>query len=383
MENYCPKPFSFYKVSLGVLLIILLILVYPQTAIARPARITAITGRVKIKRLGWSEYKPVTLGAKLNNGDQIFPDTEARVRVLCADLQERLVNAGVPSGLKSICPIWQAVRAKNPPPLGTLGGINSGLPYLITPRHSLILTTNPLLAWNRVIDVEKYTIKISNAQGIIWQTLTSDNQIIYPGSPPLSPGISYSVVVETDKDQFSSLEPSSPLQFILLHPEDIKAIEMEVEKIKSLGLPLGVEALTLAEFYAAYSLPLPRLKNYDLSPQVASTYHLSATAIALLETAISRESSSPILERTLGDIYWQIGLAELALKHYQRAIALATSPETLEEKTLAQFALGEVYAALGDKTQAQNWYAQARVGYLSLGHQERADFIGELIKTLQ
>jgi len=73
----------------------------------------------------------------------------------------------------------------------------------------------------------------------------------------------------------------------------------------------------------------------------------------------------------------------LALKHYQRAIALATSPETLEEKTLAQFALGEVYAALGDKTQAQNWYAQARVGYLSLGHQERADFIGELIKTLQ
>lgn len=381
MENYCPKPFSFYKVSLGVLLIILLILVYPQTAIARPARITAITGRVKIKRLGWSEYKPVTLGAKLNNGDQIFPDMEARVRVLCPDLQERLVNAGVPSGLKTICPIWQAVRAKNPPLLGTLGEINSRLPYLITPRHSLILTTNPLLGWNRVIGVEKYTVKISNAQGIIWQTSTSDNQIIYLGSPPLSPGISYSVVVETDK--FSSLEPGSPLQFILLHPEDIKAIEMEVEKIKSLGLPLGVEALTLAEFYAAYSLPLPRLKNYAISPQVASTYHLSATAIALLETAISKESSSPILELTLGDIYWQIGLAELALKHYQQAIALATSPETLEEKTLAQFALGEVYAALGNKIQAQNWYAQARAGYLSLGHQERADFIGELIKTLQ
>jgi tetratricopeptide (TPR) repeat protein len=245
----------------------------------------------------------------------------------------------------------------------------------------LILTTNPLLGWNRVIGVEKYTVKISNAQGIIWQTSTSDNQIIYLGSPPLSPGISYSVVVETDK--FSSLEPGSPLQFILLHPEDIKAIEMEVEKIKSLGLPLGVEALTLAEFYAAYSLPLPRLKNYAISPQVASTYHLSATAIALLETAISKESSSPILERTLGDIYWQIGLAELALKHYQQAIALATSPETLEEKTLAQFALGEVYAALGNKIQAQNWYAQARAGYLSLGHQERADFIGELIKTLQ
>jgi hypothetical protein len=69
---------------------------YPQAQFSKKILLNLIPLLVKIKRLGWAEYKPVTLGAELNNGDQIFPDTEERVRVLCPDLQEAWFEVGVP-----------------------------------------------------------------------------------------------------------------------------------------------------------------------------------------------------------------------------------------------------------------------------------------------
>jgi hypothetical protein len=54
------------------------------------------------------------------------------------------------------------------------------------------------------MDVEKYTIKISNAQGIIWQTSTSDNQIIL--NPVLIPWLFFSCL----------LPPASCLAFTII-----------------------------------------------------------------------------------------------------------------------------------------------------------------------
>ncbi|MFM7353186.1 MAG: hypothetical protein ACKO1G_09090 [Microcystis aeruginosa] len=49
---------------------------------------------------------------------------------------------------------------------------------------------------------------------------------------------------------------------------------------------------------------------------------------------------------------------------------------------MAQFGLGEVYAALGDNNQAKIWYSKAREGYLALGDSARANFVIQLIESL-
>ena len=107
----------------------------------------------------------------------------------------------------------------------------------------------------------------------------------------------------------------------------------------------------------------------DFADVLGHIQHARQTVFAQVNTA-------------LADLYWQIGLANLATNHYLKAIELARIPEQLEEKTLAQFGLGEVYAALGDNNQAKIWYSKAREGYLALGDSARANFVIQLIESL-
>ena len=350
--------------------------------IALPARIESTTGIVKLKRQNWTEFKPVSINTELNKGDQIFPLQGVRVTVLCPDLQQRPVSSGVPSGLKTICPIWETLKAKNPPPPGSLGGTNALIPYLISPRHTLILTDTPILRWNEVSRTRYYTIKVMDSQGIIWEKQVSQTQISYPGTPVFRPGIPYSVTIQTDGGQSSEQDKASKIEFIRLHSSEVATIQAEVNKIEQLNINKPTKALILADFYGTYTLPTSTFNNYVLSSKSLATYHLTSEAITILETTIKQGQNSAIIERSLADLYWQIGLANLATNHYLKAIKLAQIPEQLEEKTLAQFGLGEVYAALGDNNQAKIWYSKAREGYLALGDSARANFVIQLIESL-
>jgi Tetratricopeptide repeat len=354
-----------------------------QPAVVYSARIDSSTGRIFLKRPDWSNFRPVSVGTELNQGDQIKPDKGVRVRVVCPNLSKPFVPIGVSSGLKTICPVWQAIISKARPPAGTLGGTNPLIPYLITPRHTLLLSSTPTFRWNVIPKATQYTVTLQSPTGVVWQKQVKNNSLVYPGLPRLQPGTNYSLVIKANTGETSQDEGTSNLDFRVLRKFEAAAIQAEVTKITKLGLNKQVTALMLANLYSRYTLPQDAIAAYGLSTDTFKSYNLSADAIATLETSAKIGKQSTIIYRSLGDIYWQTGLAQKAIDNYLAAIKLAKGDEDLEEKILAQFALGEVCTAIDDNKQAINWYSQAKDGYTLLGDSRRADFLKKQIESLQ
>ena len=358
-------------------------LVMAEPALARSARIDSSTGRVLLKREDWSDFYPVAAGTKLNQGDLIKPDIGVKVIVVCPDLSKRRAIAGVPSGMKIICPIWKALIAKAPSAPGTLGGTDQKIPYLITPRHTLLLSNTPTFRWNKVSNATQYEIKLLDPTGVIWQQQVKEATVIYTGNPPLKPGISYSLVIQASTGSSSQSEVTSNLDFIILRKSELKLVESEVSKITKIALSKQANALMLANFYSSYTLPQKAIKAYGLTARTSKSYNLSAKAIATLLDFIKQGEASPVIYRTLGDVYWQTGLANLAAQYYWKAIEQVKTREDLEQWTLAHFSLGEVYAATDNSDWALRSYNQARFGYILLGDTQRADLLEQQIESLK
>lgn len=69
----------------------------------------------------------------------------------------------------------------------------------------------------------------------------------------------------------------------------------------------------------------------------------------------------------MGDLYWKTGLIQPAEAAYLKAIALAKTPESLEDVTLAYEQLGQLYWILKQTAEAHKALAQAMKGYTVLG----------------
>jgi Tetratricopeptide repeat len=383
-------------------------------AISPPAQIHSIkgNGKVKVQRKNRTTWDRVEAGKDLQDGDQIFPDKGMKVWVLCSNKRDPvLVKSGVVSGIGSIC-IFMATRPgdgaalhkrperKRPElsqddavivirdargsdlDLATLGGFDPTLPYLITPRHTLLLSPKPLLRWNAVPGNPEYTLEVKSPTVTLWQTKTQDNKALYAG-PALEVGTPYSVVILTNNGK-SSLEEKTPdgknstshLEFRILRPEQIP----KIANTKPSEIP---DIFALVDFYRNYHLQESLLPSYQLPRDYAETYTLSGEAIALLESAIQKGQSTPLIHRTLGDLYWQTGLIQPAETEYRRAITLAKAPENLEDATLAQEHLGQLYWTIGKKAEAQQAYLQAKEGYQALGKKSKVEELQTQLNRLK
>lgn len=90
----------------------------------------------------------------------------------------------------------------------------------------------------------------------------------------------------------------------------------------------------------------------------------------------------PLIYRTLGDLYWQIGLVRPAESAYLQVIASIQASESLEEWALAMSGLGELYEATQNPQQALVWYSLAKTAYTLLEDQ-RAKAVDRHIKKLR
>jgi hypothetical protein len=344
-----------------------------KATIAQTARIQRIqgTGKVKIKRKNRTVWELASPGKTINDGDQLFPDKGMTVMVHCPARKDSVrAKAGVVSAIDSIC-INMIVRdVRGSLDIASFGGLDPSLPYLLTPRHTFLLTQKPLIRWNAVPGTIEYTLEVKSSKSILWQTKTKNNEIRYAGSL-LEPGIPYSIVIRTNKGNSSQdeLNPdrktkSTHLEFRILRPS-------ETPKITNPNPTDIAEILILVDFYGNYELPESLLPNYQLPRDYADTYHLTGEAIALLNTTIQQGQSSPLIHRTLGDLYWQTGLIRPAEAEYLKAIALAKTPEDLEDATLAHEQLGQIYFVMGKKVDAHQVFSKAKEGYATLGDQSK------------
>jgi hypothetical protein len=323
--------------------------------------IIAAEGEVLLKRDGWSGFHPTSFGAVVHRGDQLQPAADAEVVVLCENLTTWTVPGGLPSGLNNGCPQVPEPALVSAGGLiaNTRGGTDPLIPYIISPRSTKLLDPMPTLRWNAAPGAKTYTLRIS---GIDWQEQVEATEFKYPGNPALQPGTDYLLIVEANNGKFSKDEGLPGLGFSLLAQEEADRVRADVARIDALNLSADATAFALAQLF--------------------SGHQLYAEAIELLENSAATNDRATNVYRALGDLYQHVGLLMQAEARYLRAVEIAEAVGDIESGTAAKAKLGEVYLALGNKTEAREWLTQAQAGYESLGDSQRASEIAEQLQEL-
>jgi hypothetical protein len=326
-----------------------------QPAPARPAvggtesgLIVGVQGDAAVKRAGWRDYAPALFGAPFRRGDLLRLGSAGSATVACADLKLATVEGGVsgyPCQTAPPSPLVYEGTLLNP----TRGDSGSGdIPLAIAPRKTKVLNPRPVLRWQPVPGAKSYKVSL---QGTNWATeVNGANELSYPDSAPaLHPGVNYRLIV-TAGDRSSSEEPGAGLGFSVLGAEEAKTVTDAEAKIRALGLAETPAALLIANVYA--------------------TNGLYAEAIEALERLPG--SQEPAVLRLLGDLYVSTGLNRLAEERYLTALARSEALSDVEGQAQAHHALGRIYEALGNPTEARRHLSDALVLYDRLGDAKKA-----------
>ena len=360
------------------------ILTFAIPANAVNPRIILAKGEVLLKRNGWSSYRQINVGARLYSKDLILAKQGTKVVILCPNQVTWEVPSGRIWGALSGCPKKRNIARGDRLAPGILGGANPNIPYIISPRRSLLLDSKPTLRWNGVPGAASYTVSLTGATGFTWEQQVSDTQITYTGEPSLEPGIFYSLVIKAATGESSQDEKASGLGFMLLNVTDIEKVKTDIKQITKRELADNDEAqaLALASIYNDYVLTSESAKAYNLNAEDIETYSLSVKAIEVLEDLIQKNNKTPSVHRLLGDLYWHSGLQLLAEAQYIKVVELADTTKDLEELAQARFKLAEIYTVIGDLDKAYQWLRKARLSYAFLGDKDTVDLIEEQLDEL-
>jgi len=327
----------------------------PQPTPARPAGggtesglIVGVQGDAAVKRAGWRDYAPALFGAPLRRGDLLRLGSAGSATVACADLKLATVEGGVsgyPCQTAPRTPLVYEGTLLNP----TRGDNGSGdTPLVISPRKTKLLNPRPVLRWQPMPGAKSYKLSL---RGTNWTAeMSGASELPYPDSAPaLQPGVTYRLVV-TAGDRSSSEEPGAGLGFSVLGAAEAKAVKEAEAKIRALSLTETATALLIANVYA--------------------TNGLYAEAVEGLERLPGPQE--PAVLRLLGDLYISTGLNRLAEERYTTALARSEALSDVEGQAQAQHALGRIYEALGNPTEARRHLSAALALYDRLGDAKQA-----------
>jgi len=336
-----------------------------QANLTRPKhRIVETTGRVEVQREGSSRFNAVTVRTELRPGDLIRPASGVRVRVLCNNGRTVPVTAGVTTGVNNICPPPRTrnrrraiVRPRPQTPY---------IPYIISPRATFLLTDKPTLRWHDVTDADNFTVTV-RGRGLNWteefnrEQVCEDGicEVVYPGEPPLQPGVSYKLVIDADTNSSSTEDTTGGLGFKLIEPNEAEEVQAIAQRIREQDLSNELKALALADLYAEYDL--------------------IAEAIETLEGLEQKEKTAQVY-RLLGELYRRIGLVLEAEIQYLEAVQLAA--ENKEELAAAKTGLGEVKHSRGEREEGVALLEEAKAIYQELEDLQRVSELEERLGEL-
>jgi hypothetical protein len=161
------------KLLIRSLILAVSLTLLPTVAQAGKNRIVELKGEAKIKLAGAINYQPVFKGMTLVLGDILLPNEGAEVIVNCSDGKRKQAQAGVPSGLKAICP-----GAKSTDPRG-------GSPIFINLldgdfiARTLLLANESLLSWSPVSGATRYRVKVMANNEVIWEKTVEGTSVRY------------------------------------------------------------------------------------------------------------------------------------------------------------------------------------------------------------
>ncbi|MBW4627649.1 MAG: hypothetical protein KME49_19620 [Brasilonema octagenarum HA4186-MV1] len=240
---------------------------------------------------------------------------------------------------------------------------NPDIPYIISPRRTLLLTDKPKLRWNQVLGVKSYDVSLQKAGSVLWQTKVSTNQVVYPGEPRLETGVEYLLNVKADNGKLSTDEKPNARGFSLLSKEEAQVVKASMMQLNNQKASDKVKGLQSAFFYIGADL--------------------KSEAIETLEALISSGIKETSVYRKLGYLYWQTGVNVLTETNYLNAHKLAVAnKDVLQQGQIAE-ALGNLYIAIDDQKTGRNWFNKARDSYKTLGNKQRVEELNEQINQLK
>jgi hypothetical protein len=348
----------------------------PATA---QGRIVEASGQISLKRPTWSNFRPVGVGTELRRGDLLLPSQGARVTVLCDNLRQWTVPAGIPSGLNNGCPdgrrVLLGLRAGRSELNSIAGNVDRRIPYIISPRRSWLLSNTPTLRWNPVAGAKSYTVEV-RGPGLEWRTQVNTTSVAYPGTPALQPLDTYLLVVRADTGQssqrervssavadlFYSDDKATGLGFAVLPPEEAGIVRALVQQIEQRRLFPDARAIALADLFVEREL--------------------YAEAIAQLEEQVGKGSKTATVYSVLGKLYSYTGVTLLAEERYLKGIELARSTQDLESRAISHEGLAQLYTTLRRLDAATSQLKQAQEAYQTLGDQQRVTAIQSSLTKL-
>lgn len=345
------------------------LITFALTVLATPALsntnglnfIFAISGNVEIKRPRWTGYKPVNVGTLVNSSDKLRLTKGASAKVFCTNLSIWNVRSPGESSVSQGCPSNRTViRRIDSSTSFTRAGNDPTIPYLISPRSSNILTSQPKLRWNAVAGATKYQVRLFG-RGVDWQTEVNQPQVVYSGKEPLKPGYTYWLTVTADNGV--TTENKDNAGFTVMSEADSKRVKAEIAQLQQQGLKSEGNVLALAHLYRSNNL--------------------NADAIDLLEELVKKGSRSSAVYQLLGSIYQQVELNLLARERYLTALKLAQTEKNLEAQAIIQASLGGVDFSLDKLQDALRWYQAAQVAYRGLGDVAKVQELQEKVDDLK
>jgi len=319
--------------------------------------------RAQIRPAGSTQFRMAKAGDFVSGADELKIAGGGKVIVICANMKQATfttsgkISRQCPSSSTRANDNRSLVRVvvdwfRGKPLPTSLGGSRSGLadiPYVLTPRKSMILTTHPEIRWNTVDGASSYTISLSHPEfeAIAWEVAAENLNYQYPlNQPELVSGERYTLKITTDNFVAST--------------ED--------------GQTVWLQVLGKAEQQELFAL-LEELRQQDFSPSTEiviesilyEEFELYSNAIAILSGYLRENESAIAVRERLAELYGTIGLLPEQEQQYQQIVRL-TKGEITESRAIALGQLADIAALREEHEIAETYLAESQAIYQQLGY---------------
>ncbi|MEB3242339.1 MAG: hypothetical protein VKO44_01750, partial [Cyanobacteriota bacterium] len=286
-------------------------------------RVVDVQGKVLLQRKrpqGWAPPQPIRRpGVAVVSDDRIEVKSGSEALVRCASPGRRLwtVDPGGPFPVSRGCGADSILRLARREE-GLPGGGDPRIPFLITPRASLV-TGQPLtVRWNPVPGVAGYQLWLVRQRDrqLLWGArVVNSSSVALPPTAALVPGEAYVFVVEADDSTSSQLDPGASQQaFRRATPDEESRLARDLAALPLAKLDPEAAALVRAD--------------------VQRSHGFLNDAIHTLEDSLRRHPASLSTLLELGQLYGAVGLNRWAMERYRQAAGLAAAsddPDALAE----------------------------------------------------
>jgi hypothetical protein len=321
--------------------------------------VVALDGQLELKRQGWSKFVPASFGTPVRRGDLLRLGS-GQATIVCSDLtiaSAQRGSGGVPCKEAEADLVYNGSRVN-----ATRAGTVEGIPTILAPRRTKLLTARPLLRWQPVDGVGTYTVSV-RGPNVTWSTeVRGATEVAYPASAPaLAPGQTYKVTVTANK-RSSDEEGAADTGFSVLPEQDANAVRDAEKKIRALALPDDAKYFLIANLYASRGL--------------------IAEALDVIEM-LQAKSDTPATARLAGDLLLDSGLTRHAEEYYANALDGSRRLNDAEGQAIAEARLAAIYESLGNRDEAAKHYHEALRLYQELGDTADVKQIDERLKALR